>query len=86
MVQRGRCYLLDIHYHDKTAALLRELQRAQRIYIASLLDRGQDISGVMQGLVDVWVEIQLIGEKLVDTREEAHRIEITAGSSGVMIR
>ena len=56
-----------------------ELQRAQRMYIAALLDRDPDISGVMQGLADAWVEIQLIGEKLIDTREEAHKIEITAG-------
>ena len=72
VVRWERCYLLD--HHDKTAALLTALQRAQRMYIASLLYRGQDISGVMQGLADAWVEIQIIGEKLVDTRKEAHRI------------
>ena len=45
------------------------------MYIAALLYRGQDISGMMQGLADAWVEIQIIAEKLIDTREEAHRIK-----------
>ena len=74
MVQWGRCYLLDIHHHDKTAALLRELQRAQKLYIGARLHKGEDAHGYLQGLADAWVEIQIISEKLVDTRDEAHRI------------
>ena len=57
----------------EVALLLLHLQRAQRMYVCALLDRGQS-AGVMQGLADAWVEIQIIREKLVDTRESAHRI------------